>query len=52
MEIKVHTKAPDTSTISRQSASDGTTNTLSRFNIRQRGYSASVDVKSTGARLI
>lgn len=51
MEIQVHTKAPDTSTISRQSASNGTTNTLSRFNIRQRGYSASVDVKSTGGQI-
>lgn len=51
MEIKVHTKAPDTSVISRQSASNGTTNTLSRFNIRQRGYSASVDVKNTGGRI-
>ena len=51
MEIKVHTKAPDTSVISRQSASNGTTNTLSRFNIRQRGYSASVDVKNTGGNI-
>ena len=48
MEIKVHTKSPDTSIISRQSSSNGTNNTLSRFNIRQRGYSASVDISSTG----
>ena len=51
MEIKVHTKAPDTSVISRQSASNGTVNTLSRFNIRQRGYSASVDIKSIGGNV-
>ena len=48
MEIKVHTKAPDSSVISRQSASNGTVNTLSRFNIRQRGYSASVDIEAIG----
>ena len=48
MEIKVYTKAPDSSVISRQSASNGTVNTLSRFNIRQRGYSASVDIEAIG----
>jgi len=46
--VKVHTKAPDSTVLSKQAANTGSVNTMSRFNIRQRGYSASVDIQNTG----
>tara|TARA_B100000886_G_scaffold303110_1_gene233557 strand:- start:5371 stop:6963 length:1593 start_codon:yes stop_codon:yes gene_type:complete len=46
--IKVHTKAPDVTVLSKKTTGTGSVNTLSRFNIRQRGYSASVDIENAG----
>lgn len=48
--IKTHTKSPDITTISKDTfAAEDKPNNLSRFNCRQRGYSASVEIQNSGA---
>ena len=48
-DISVHTRNPDSTTLTKSITSETDETTLSRFNVSQRGYSASIEVNTTNA---